>query len=71
MVSVAKEEAFAVIPGDDCHSLKEARDSPDWPEWEHAIHTKLKQLQRMGTWKLVDKPPGTVPINNKWVFTKK
>ena len=24
MVSVAKEEAFAMIPGDDCHSLKEA-----------------------------------------------
>jgi len=24
MVSIAKEEAFTVIPGDDCHSLKEA-----------------------------------------------
>ena len=23
MVSIAKEEAFAMIPGDDCHSLKE------------------------------------------------
>ena len=25
----------------------------------------------MGTWKLVDKPVGTIPINNKWVFAKK
>ena len=25
----------------------------------------------MGTWKLVDKPPGAISINNKWVFTKK
>jgi len=25
----------------------------------------------MGTWKLVNKPPGAVPINNKWVFMKK
>jgi len=71
MVSIAKVEVFAVIPGDNCHSLKEARESPDWPEWECAIHTELKQLQRMGTWKLVNKPPGAVPINNKWVFMKK
>jgi len=71
MLSVAKEEAFAMIPGDDCHSLKEARESPEWPEWERAIHTELEQLCHMGTWKLVDKPVGAVPINNKWVFTKK
>jgi len=71
MVSVAKEKAFAMIPGDDCHSLKEARESPDWPEWEHAINTELKQLWHMGTWKLVKKPSGAVPIANKWVFTKK
>jgi len=25
----------------------------------------------MGSWKLINKPVGTVPINNKWVFTKK
>jgi len=66
-----KVEVFAVIPGDDCHSLKEVQESPDWPEWEHAIHTELKQLQCIGTWKLVNKPPGAVPINNKWVFVKK
>jgi len=67
MLLVAKEEAFAMIPGDDCHSLKEARESPDWPEWERTIHTDLKQLCCMGTWKLVDKPAGAVPIANKCV----
>jgi hypothetical protein len=25
----------------------------------------------MGTWQLIDKPPATVPIANKWVFAKK
>jgi len=25
----------------------------------------------MGTWVLVEKPPDTKPIANKWVFTKK
>ena len=71
MVIVNKEESFAVIPGDDCHSLKEAHESPDWPEWECAIETELEQLRRMETWKLVEKPVGAVPIANKWVFAKK
>ena len=25
----------------------------------------------MGTWRLVDRPPNTIPIANKWVFAKK
>ena len=37
MLLIAKETAFTVIPGDDCKSLKEAKESPGWPEWEHAI----------------------------------
>ena len=68
MQCIAKAQAFNVIPSDDCHSLKEACESPDWPEWEKVIQTELEQLQRMGTWKLVNKPVGTVPIANKWVF---
>jgi hypothetical protein len=71
MISIAKEKAFTVIPEDDCCSLKEARKSPNWPEWEHAIHTELEQLCQMGTWELVEKPVGAVAINNKFVFTKK
>ena len=77
MLCAAKEQAlnavqaFNVIPGDDCHSLKEARASPDWPEWKKAIQTKLEQLRRMGTWELINKPVGAVPIANKWVFMKK
>ena len=71
MISVAKEEAFAVIPGDNCHSLKEVCKSPDWPEWECAIQAELEQLQHMGTWVVVQKPVGAVPIANKWVFMKK
>ncbi len=57
--------------GDDYHSLHEAKQSPDWPEWEKAIKTELDQLNQMGTWRLVEKPQGAVPIANKWVFTKK
>ena len=37
MLCITKEQVFTVIPGDNCHSLKEAQESPDWPEWEKAI----------------------------------
>lgn len=65
--------AFTETPlgGDEPRSLKEAKQSPEWPEWEHAVQTVLAQLQEMGTWKLVDKPVDAVPISNKWVFLKK
>ena len=29
-----REEAYAVILDDDCSSLQEAKQSPEWPEWE-------------------------------------
>jgi hypothetical protein len=57
--------------GDEPKSLKEAQQSPDWPEWEHAIKAELAQLHEKGTWMLVRKPADAVPITNKWVFTKK
>ena len=61
----------SIEAGDNYHSLREAKQSPDWPEWEKAIKTELDQLNQMGTWHLVEKPQGAVPIANKWVFTKK
>jgi hypothetical protein len=57
--------------GDEPKSLKEAQQSPDWPEWEHAIKAELAQLHEKGMWTLVRKPADAVPITNKWVFTKK
>jgi len=70
-IVVVREEAFAVVPDDECHSLQEAKASLEWPEWESTIHAKLDQLHRMGTWRLVDKPASVIPIANKFVFTKK
>jgi hypothetical protein len=60
-----------MLGGDDPKSLKEARTSPEWPEWERAINAELDQLNEMGTWSLVEKPTDAIPIANKWVFTKK
>jgi hypothetical protein len=65
------EQIFAIIAGDEYTSLKDARNSPDWPEWEKAIQSELAQLNQMGTWRLVEKPPNAIPIANKWTFIKK
>ena len=52
-------------------TLKEARESVEWPQWEKAIETELNQLQQMGTWELVDLPEGRQAVGNKWVLLKK
>lgn len=52
-------------------SLKEAKRSSEWHEWESAMRDELAQLLRKGTWKLVTKPDSAIPITNKWVFMKK
>ena len=67
----SEEELFAITAGDELKSLKEAKSSPDWQEWEKAIQIELAQLQQMGTWRLVEKSSNIIPLANKWVFLKK
>ena len=62
---------YAIIAGDELNSLAEAKRSPDWPEWEKSIKEELNTLDGKGTWELVQKPPGVVPISNKWTFVRK
>jgi hypothetical protein len=58
----------ANLASEDPQSLTEARESPDWPEWEKAIHIELDQLNQRKTWTLVDPPKEHNIIKNKWVF---
>ena len=71
MTYTSDDEIFAIIAGDEFTSLREARNSPEWPEWEKAIQKELAQLNQMGTWRLVDKSRDTIPIANKWTFIRK
>jgi hypothetical protein len=64
-------ETFSIAANNGKPTLKEARKSNEWPEWEKAIQAELAQLKKMGTWKLVPKPKNMIPIANKWVFAKK
>jgi hypothetical protein len=68
---IEKLEMFMVILDDDYYSLKEARESPEWPEWEIVIYVELDQLHQMGTWQVVDKPSRVMLIANKFMFAKK
>ena len=43
------QEVLVVEVEDEFHSLKEAKDSPDWPKWEEAIQEELQQHQEKGT----------------------
>ena len=65
------EEVYAIIAGDELTNLRDAKNSPDWPEWEITIQAELDLLKQKGTLKLVEKPPNTIPITNKWAFIKK
>jgi len=33
IVNIGRDQAFAVLPDDDCQTLAQARRSPEWPEW--------------------------------------
>ena len=59
------------LASEDPKTLREAINSPEWPEWEKAVKTELEQLERTGTWKLVECPSDAIPIGNKWVFIRK
>jgi hypothetical protein len=65
------KEMYAVIAGDKLTMLAQAKRSPDWPEWQKSIQEELNMLKEKGTWELIPKPPGVVPISNKWTFVRK
>ena len=52
-------------------SLAVAKQSPDWPSWEKAIHEELAVLKAAGTWETVDAPEGANIVGSKWVFRAK
>jgi len=63
--------AHASLTSEDPQTLQEAKRAPEWPDWDDAIHTELKQHQQRKTWELTNIPPKRKPIKNKWVFVRK
>jgi hypothetical protein len=71
-LDLEEDEGYSLIfAADEILLGDKGKGSPEWPEWHEAIKTKLGQLAQRGTWELIDKPAGAIPIMNKWVFTQK
>ena len=49
-------------------TYEEAKKRPDWPKWQEAIKKELDGLERMGTWRLVKRPPNANVVDTKWVL---
>lgn len=58
-------QAEALIGGSNPKSLREVKESPQWPEWESVIQRELDQLYKRGTWQLVEPPKDAIPLWNK------
>jgi Reverse transcriptase (RNA-dependent DNA polymerase) len=53
---------------DDPLSVKEAKGRLDWGKWKEGMDTKISQLTKQGTFKLVDLPSYQQAIASKWVY---
>ncbi|KAJ3503727.1 hypothetical protein NLJ89_g8305 [Agrocybe chaxingu] len=67
-VEFAMGAATSDAEGLDPRTLAEAQGRADWPMWEEAIQKELESLQKAGTWKVVERPPGKNIVGCKWVF---
>ncbi|KAK3034678.1 hypothetical protein RJ639_033633 [Escallonia herrerae] len=55
----------------DPKTYEEAMKSQDSSFWKEPINEEIDSIMGNGTWKLVDLPPGSKPIDCKWIFKKK
>jgi hypothetical protein len=53
------------------HKSTSFKEATSHDKWKEATHKEYDSLIKNGTWKLVDPPYGTKPINCKWVFKNK
>src|SRR5882724_9012267 len=49
-------------------NLKEAKGQPDWPIWQQAMNTEMKQHKEIGTWEPVQLPTKRTAIGCRWVY---
>jgi len=65
------DDFYSYLVGNDPTSFLEATSAPDAKQWDKAIRTEIKSIEKYNTWTLVDLPKGAKPIGCKWIFKKK
>jgi hypothetical protein len=63
--------ATAELSYEEPRSYQEAMKRPDASEWSDACEKEMSQLKKTGTWILVERPPNTNIVGNKWVLKVK
>ncbi|KAJ9512279.1 hypothetical protein QJQ45_012940 [Haematococcus lacustris] len=56
------------MPSSDTPTVLEALSGPQADYWREAMHTELASLHAIGTWTLVERPPGARVLPTKWVL---
>lgn len=64
---VAYSSAFAPEP----KNYRQAKSSPEWPQWKKAIDEELASLKENGVWEVVPQPTNRRIVDCKWVFKVK
>jgi hypothetical protein len=68
------KEAFLASdaePLGDPHTIHNACNSPDWPQWKQAMDWEMAQHKQMGTFQPADLPTGRKAIGCQWRFMHK
>ena len=52
----------------DILTIKEAKESSDWPNWQKAIDEELYSLESNKTWTVSNLPKGRTPIGCRFVL---
>jgi hypothetical protein len=52
-------------------NVEQARQQNDWPEWDESIQRELKHHEELGTWDVVDPPPGANIIRSRLILRYK
>lgn len=50
---------------------QQAKDDPNWLEWENGIADEINSLKQNKTWELVDSPKQRRILSGKWIFKLK
>jgi Reverse transcriptase (RNA-dependent DNA polymerase)/gag-polypeptide of LTR copia-type/Pol polyprotein, beta-barrel domain len=62
------EHAYVTLTNDEPSNFREAMRSTDANEWKSACQLEFDTLTGYGTWTLVERPPNTNIVGNRWVF---